>query len=831
MTDTEKSIKVIPFSGKTVDWQVWSEKFLARARRKGYKDILQGTRTVPGDSVSLTKKADGSDRTSAEMKRMTELREANEIAYEDLILSIDGTTDTGRVVFQFVRGAKTTEFANGDAREAWDRLIKKFEARTAPTRLMLKEKITNFKHKNRQDPEVYISKLEDLILQYNQAGGSWTEDEILEHICVHMPPVYEVVLTPLEKRIGAATNKLTLKELREELNLKFMKLNKGKAGDSEGSGDGEVGLFAGGFRGKCHKCGKIGHKSAECRSKNSGNDNKSQTGKDECRYCHEKGHWIKDCPKLKLKNERANAAVEEGEVSLVSATVADLKNEVGLLRLTKKDVSEFYIADSGASAHMTGSLQGMENIRDHVEDVTIGNGEKMKTSKIGDKVLTWKNNTTGEEVCVRLHNVRYVPEMGPFNLFSITYALSKGFTLGNEGQIIWLKKDGRKLMFDSILTTKFGYVCGAELFYCEDKAEIAKPSLNEGSTININEFHELLGHCGEEKTRAVAKYYGVKLTGPFKPCTACATAKARQANIPKSVSEEKRADKPGERLMFDVSSIKARSFGGAKYWLLVVDDKTRMSFSNFVKKKSEIAEKMVSMIKHIKKAYGYEVKYLRCDNAGENLKTKELCEKKGLGITFEFTAPNTPQQNGVVERRFATLYGRVRAMLNGAHLPKAFRGGLWAECARYATHLDNLEIDPETGKPRYETFFKKQYTAFRHSHKFGHVGIVANRAKIKSKIENKGFPALFLGHTDDSSDEVARLLKISSKRVIRSRDVRWLNKTISEFLKTEGMSDEFSDFDYADDNDDEMSVSTTDSNAEDDDSVESIDEESDNDER
>ena len=30
-----KSIRVIEFSGRTTDWEGWSEKFLARAKRKG----------------------------------------------------------------------------------------------------------------------------------------------------------------------------------------------------------------------------------------------------------------------------------------------------------------------------------------------------------------------------------------------------------------------------------------------------------------------------------------------------------------------------------------------------------------------------------------------------------------------------------------------------------------------------------------------------------------------------------------------------------------------------------------------------------------------------
>ena len=33
---------------------------------------------------------------------------------------------------------------------------------------------------------------------------------------------------------------------------------------------------------------------------------------------------------------------------------------------------------------------------------------------------------------------------------------------------------------------------------------------------------------------------------------------------------------------------------------------------------------------------------------------------------FEYTAPGTPQQNGVVERAFETMLGRIRAIMNGA---------------------------------------------------------------------------------------------------------------------------------------------------------------------
>jgi len=33
---------------------------------------------------------------------------------------------------------------------------------------------------------------------------------------------------------------------------------------------------------------------------------------------------------------------------------------------------------------------------------------------------------------------------------------------------------------------------------------------------------------------------------------------------------------------------------------------------------------------------------------------------------FEYAAPRTPQQNGVVERAFATMLGKTRAIMHGA---------------------------------------------------------------------------------------------------------------------------------------------------------------------
>jgi hypothetical protein len=70
-----------------------------------------------------------------------------------------------------------------------------------------------------------------------------------------------------------------------------------------------------------------------------------------------------------------------------------------------------------------------------------------------------------------------------------------------------------------------------------------------------------------------------------------------------------------------------------------------------------------------------------------------MCHKHPT-IKFEFTAPNTPQQNGVVERAFATIYNRVRAMFANANIDGELRNSLWDEAAYTATILENILQTP-----------------------------------------------------------------------------------------------------------------------------------------
>ena len=145
-------------------------------------------------------------------------------------------------------------------------------------------------------------------------------------------------------------------------------------------------------------------------------------------------------------------------------------------------------------------------------------------------------------------------------------------------------------------------------------------------------------------------------------CKDCALLKARQKNLNKNPVP--RATKEGERFFMDISSIKCESLGKAKFWLLLIDNATDYCFSFFMMKKSVLSKIVRDFVNNLKTQHGITVGIIHCDNASENKKLETDSRKDGLSLKFEYTAPNTPQQNSRVERKIATLYGRVRSILN-----------------------------------------------------------------------------------------------------------------------------------------------------------------------
>ena len=93
------------------------------------------------------------------------------------------------------------------------------------------------------------------------------------------------------------------------------------------------------------------------------------------------------------------------------------------------------------------------------------------------------------------------------------------------------------------------------------------------------------------------------------------------------------------------------SRGGKRYVLVVVDDYYRFTWSLFLASKDETFEKFLAFIKKSEKRVGHSLVFLRSDHGTEfeNSSFIDYCNEHG--VDHNFSAPRTPQQNEVVERK------------------------------------------------------------------------------------------------------------------------------------------------------------------------------------
>ncbi|GKB70172.1 ribonuclease H-like domain, reverse transcriptase, RNA-dependent DNA polymerase [Tanacetum coccineum] len=80
-----------------------------------------------------------------------------------------------------------------------------------------------------------------------------------------------------------------------------------------------------------------------------------------------------------------------------------------------------------------------------------------------------------------------------------------------------------------------------------------------------------------------------------------------------------------------------------------------------------------------------KVRMLRTDRGGEFTSNEFTKYCKENGIARQLTAPYSPQQNGVVERRNRTVLSTTRSMMKAMKLPLNF----WAEAVRHAIYILN----------------------------------------------------------------------------------------------------------------------------------------------
>nr|GFA41553.1 hypothetical protein [Tanacetum cinerariifolium] len=152
---------------------------------------------------------------------------------------------------------------------------------------------------------------------------------------------------------------------------------------------------------------------------------------------------------------------------------------------------------------------------------------------------------------------------------------------------------------------------------------------------------------------------------------------------------------------------------------------------------------------------GYGDVGVRTDN-GTEFKNKTLAKFfDEVGITQQFSAARTPQQNGVVERRNRTLVKATRTMLTFANLPSF----LWAEAIAKACFTQNRSIiHKRFDKTLYELINKRKPN-IKFFRVFGCRCYLLNDYEDVGKLKAKEDIGVFVGYSKESA-----AFKIYNKR-------------------------------------------------------------------
>ncbi|CAI7848420.1 unnamed protein product [Closterium sp. NIES-54] len=204
-----------------------------------------------------------------------------------------------------------------------------------------------------------------------------------------------------------------------------------------------------------------------------------------------------------------------------------------------------------------------------------------------------------------------------------------------------------------------------------------------------------------------------------------------------------------------------------RYFLVVVDNYSRYNTVFPLAKKSEVMSTLIRWLLAKEGTRGSRVRCLHSDHGGEfhSGVLAGFCGEQG--IRQSWTVPESPQQNGVAERRIGLVMDIARTSMIHADAPHF----LWPYALRYAAHQLNLQprISPTSlwiGSPGIGSAF----------HVWGCLALVCDTSA--DKLLALAIPCVFLGFPVGSPDY--SFYHPPLHQFLDSRDV-WFDESVSYY--------------------------------------------------
>jgi len=215
------------------------------------------------------------------------------------------------------------------------------------------------------------------------------------------------------------------------------------------------------------------------------------------------------------------------------------------------------------------------------------------------------------------------------------------------------------------------------------------------------------------------------------------------------------------------------SMSGNKYFLSIIDDKSRKVWLYFLRSKDETFDKFCEWKELVENQTDKRVKCLRTDNGLEfcNIKFDSYCKK--YGIERHRTCTYTPQQNGVAERMNRTVMEKVRCLLNESGLEEEF----WAEAATTAVYIINRSPSAAIDHNVPEELWLNRKPGYKHLRRFGAVAYVH---VDQGKLKPRAIKGIFIGYPSGTKGYKVWLLE--EQKCVISRNVIFQEEVVYKDL-------------------------------------------------
>jgi gag-polypeptide of LTR copia-type/Integrase core domain/GAG-pre-integrase domain/Zinc knuckle len=674
-------------------------------------------------------------------------------------------------------------FMAESAYEMWECLKDVFQEKSVSNILTLKNEFFTYKKDPKQSMHQHIMKIKEMVYNLEAIGVKVDKNDTILVLLNSIPIEYRMVRTSLKTQSDLTIEMVCSRLKEEEKELGLTRATREKEAE-------EQAFIAKGGHHKwkkkvCYNCGKPGHLARDCRSQPMRKVNGEDSGRPmngrqpsftgvKCYSCDKYGHKSPECPEKRKTNQGNNAMVAEYFIE-----------SEALFRETTKEGK--WIVDSGATHHICNDKSLFKTMEELTvpKKIRVGNKAYINATHIGTIEISLD---VGEDTCKGvLGGVLFAPEIAR-NLFSVGSCVDAGNELHFTKHGVEIRNAENEVIAKG--TKEDG------LWSLSNKTSMEAHMAKENSDLDL--WHERFGHLGEANLKLLKEKNMVNGFHPsaskLMPCFGCSEGK--QTRLPSSKREQE-STAILDLVHTDICGpISPTSIGGSRYFITFTDDFSRKCWTYCLKTKDEALDKFKVFTNLVETKSGVKLKCLRSDNGGEYTSKawKDFCIERGIEQTF--SAPYSPNQNGVAERLNRTLSEMARSMINSHKLDEK----LWGEAIMTAAYLKNRSPHSSLEDITPEEAWSGRKPSVNHIRNFGcKTSVLIPKEFRENKLSSRVWWGVFVGYAGKKLGY--RIWDPKRQRVYVRRDVKFYeddfqHRESNDFLKSNTNKENFA-FDFS----------------------------------